>query len=86
MKPCGSDLLLEKRIVAEIDHLFHTLAGLFLVLTFRKQVDRRLSPEISQTQLGTRWIRPTIDGFSIAIGAGLPACRSAIVNDSIVDR
>ena len=80
MKPCGSHVLLEKRIVAEIDHhrvktplepaiegvqvtparprrrhtvpavelllenlaahLFQILAGLFLVLTFRKQIDQ----------------------------------------------
>ena len=52
MKACGSHLLLEKRMVAEI------LASLFLVLTFWKQIDLRLSPEIFQTQLVARWIRP----------------------------
>ena len=96
MKPCGSDLLLEQRIVAEIDHhrmktplepviedvqvtparprrgntvpavklllenlaahLFQALAGLSLPLTFRKQVDRRFSPDIFQIQLATRRI------------------------------
>jgi hypothetical protein len=99
MKPRGSDLFLEQRIVAEIDHhrmktplepaiegvdvtpvrprrrhtapavelflenpaarLFQTLADLFLALTFRKQVNRWLSPEIFQTQLVTGWIHPT---------------------------
>jgi hypothetical protein len=52
MKACGSHLLLEKRMVAEI------LASLFLVLTFWKQIDLWLSPEIFQTQLVARGIRP----------------------------
>ena len=96
MKPCGSHLLSEKRIVAEIDHhrvkaplepaiegiqvtpvrscrrhavpavellledfvahLLEILASLFLVLTFWKQIDLRLSPEIFQTQLVARWV------------------------------
>ena len=34
-------------------HLFQTRAGIFLVLTFRKQVHRRLSPEIFQ--ISTRY-------------------------------
>ncbi len=40
--------------------LFPILAGLFLVLRFRKQIKRRLSPEIFQTQLVVRWIRPML--------------------------
>jgi len=52
MKACGSHLLLEKRMVAEI------LASLFLVLTFWKQINLRLSPELFQAQLVARGIRP----------------------------
>jgi hypothetical protein len=98
MKACGSHLLLEKRVGAEIDHhrvktplepairrrpvhagsatrkahstaveliledfaahLLQILASLFLLLTFWKQIDLRLSPEIFQTQLVARGIRP----------------------------
>jgi len=47
--------LLLKNLAA---HLFQTLADLFLVLGFRKQVDRRFSPEIFQAQSATRGIRP----------------------------
>ena len=52
MKACGSHLLLEKRMVAEI------VASLFLVLTFWKQINLRLSPELFQAQLVARGIRP----------------------------
>jgi hypothetical protein len=52
MKACGSHLLLEKRMVAEI------LASLFLVLTFWKQIHLRLSLELFQAQLVARGIRP----------------------------
>jgi hypothetical protein len=38
--------------------LCQAFANLSLVLTFRKQVDRRFSPEIFQIQLATRRIRP----------------------------
>jgi hypothetical protein len=37
--------LLHENVAA---HLFPALAGLFLVLTFRKQVDRRLSPDFGR--------------------------------------
>ena len=47
--------LLLKNLAA---HLFQTLADLFLILGFRKQVDRRFSPEIFQAQSATRGIRP----------------------------
>jgi hypothetical protein len=47
--------LLLKNLAA---HLFQTLAGLFLVLTFRKQVDRRFSPEIFQAPSAARRIVP----------------------------
>ena len=96
--PRGSDLFLEQRIVAEIDHqrvtaplepaiegvqvtpprpgrgkavpaiqlrlenlvahFFEILADFFLVLTLRRQVDLRLTPEIFQTQATTRRICP----------------------------
>src|SRR5712671_3302930 len=52
MKACGSHLTHGEAVVAEI------LASLFLVLTFWKQINLRLSPELFQAQLVARGIRP----------------------------